>query len=86
MLLALKSILWGGSKECTYNNEKLYFRNQVPCCDQMHPLYRLDGTYFCSPSGGFTGGGDGKCPQDIRKELRCKDSLGNYAPLNPNDF
>ena len=33
-----------------------------PCCDQFNKLYDANGHYVCAPSGGFTGGGDGRCP------------------------
>ena len=47
-------------------NEYIYQGKHVflfssDCCDQYNMLY--DGTcnYLCAPSGGITGGGDGKC-------------------------
>ena len=36
-----------------------------PCCDQFNYLYTATGTALCAPSGGITGGGDGKCPAGI---------------------
>jgi len=33
-----------------------------PCCDLYNYLYTAEGQVFCAPSGGFTGGGDRKCP------------------------
>ena len=36
-----------------------------PCCDLYNYLYTADGKTFCAPSGGFTGGGDRKCPPGI---------------------
>ena len=36
-----------------------------PCCDRFDYLYTADGRVFCAPSGGFTGGGDRKCPPGI---------------------
>lgn len=32
------------------------------CCDRMNTLYSAYGFELCSPSGGFTGEGDGRCP------------------------
>lgn len=32
------------------------------CCDQLNPLYDEFGKKICSPDGGFTGKGDGRCP------------------------
>ncbi len=35
------------------------------CCDQLDPLIDARGVLLCHPSGGFTGRGDGKCPQAL---------------------
>ena len=45
----------------TYNGETVYY---VPpqCCDQFSVLYDSDGNTICAPDGGFTGRGDGRCP------------------------
>ncbi|MFQ6677806.1 MAG: hypothetical protein ACE5D0_05730 [Fidelibacterota bacterium] len=32
------------------------------CCDQYDMVYSLNCEPICAPSGGFTGSGDGKCP------------------------
>lgn len=32
------------------------------CCDMYNTLYDAEGRELCSPSGGITGEGDGKCP------------------------
>lgn len=32
------------------------------CCDVPSELYGSDGHVICSPDGGITGAGDGKCP------------------------
>ncbi|MCX8478606.1 MAG: hypothetical protein ORN56_02310 [Chitinophagales bacterium] len=32
------------------------------CCDQLNPLYDEFGKKICAPDGGFTGKGDGRCP------------------------
>lgn len=45
----------------TRNGQPAYYV-QSPCCDQFNPLYDAVGTEICSPSGGLTGRGDGKCP------------------------
>jgi hypothetical protein len=44
-----------------YNGQVVYF---VPaqCCDQYSMLYDASGSVICAPDGGFTGKGDGKCP------------------------
>lgn len=36
-----------------------------PCCDQYNPLFSAEGNEVCNPSGGFTGRGDGKCPNPM---------------------
>ncbi len=45
----------------TYHLQTVYF---VPpqCCDQFSTLYDSDGKIICAPDGGFSGNGDGKCP------------------------
>jgi len=35
------------------------------CCDIPSVLYDSAGTVVCAPDGGFTGGGDGRCPDFI---------------------
>jgi hypothetical protein len=44
-----------------YNGQTVYF---VParCCDIPSMVFDAQGTALCSPDGGFTGQGDGKCP------------------------
>ncbi len=37
-----------------------YFR--AACCDKFNPIYDTQGKVVCSPDGGFTGRGDGNCP------------------------
>src|SRR5690349_3674772 len=36
-----------------------------PCCDKFDYLYDSRGFIVCAPSGGFTGRGDGNCPEGI---------------------
>ena len=33
----------------------------APCCDNFNTLYDQAGNKICSPSGGLTGRGDGRC-------------------------
>ncbi len=60
-----------------YNGQAVYF---VPaqCCDQYSSLYDASGNVICAPDGGFTGRGDGKCPdffdQRTNEQLIWKDS------------
>jgi len=44
-----------------YNGQSVYF---VPahCCDIASVVYDSQGAVLCSPDGGITGKGDGKCP------------------------
>jgi hypothetical protein len=44
-----------------YNGQTVYF---VPahCCDIFSVVYTANGEVLCSPDGGLTGAGDGKCP------------------------
>ncbi len=46
----------------TYQNQKVY-RVTADCCDQYETLYDACLNVLCAPSGGFGGGGDGRCPQ-----------------------
>ncbi|MBI1344386.1 MAG: hypothetical protein GC171_15805 [Terrimonas sp.] len=54
--------------EYEYQGQKVYLFTS-DCCDQY--IQALDGScnYICSPSGGITGGGDGKCT-DFYKEAK----------------
>ena len=47
-----------------YNGQVVYF---VPaqCCDMYSTLYDASGNVHCAPDGGFTGKGDGKCPDFV---------------------
>lgn len=40
----------------------------MPCCDQMNLLLDSKGIQICSPSGGFSGHGDGKCTDFEKKK------------------
>jgi hypothetical protein len=44
-----------------YHDEAVYFL-PARCCDVPSTLYRADGTILCHPDGGFSGAGDGRCP------------------------
>jgi hypothetical protein len=52
-----------------YDGNEVYY---VPpsCCDVPSELYDQDGNLLCSPDGGLTGRGDGRCPDffDQRSE------------------
>lgn len=51
-----------------YRGQVVYY---VPprCCDIPGDLYLPDGTRLCQPDGGFSGRGDGRCP-DFFSERR----------------
>jgi hypothetical protein len=47
--------------ECNYMGQKAYLIS-APCCDNYTTLYDTCLNVLCAPSGGFTGHGDGQCP------------------------
>jgi hypothetical protein len=52
--------------EYIYEGQRVfYFPPQ--CCDQRSELYDVEGHIICAPDGGFTGRGDGKCPNFLKK-------------------
>ncbi len=51
-----------------YHKSKVFYVLS-DCCDQYNELYDSECNYLCSPDGGFTGRGDGKCP-DFGKEKK----------------
>lgn len=40
-----------------------YYYITSDCCDQFNYLYDEDCNVVCAPDGGFTGTGDGNCPE-----------------------
>jgi hypothetical protein len=46
--------------EFQYRGQTVYYR-PPRCCDIPGELYDAKGAVMCSPDGGFTGRGDGKC-------------------------
>ena len=44
-----------------YEGKAVYLFS-APCCDQYNTLVDANCNYLCAPSGGFTGRGDGACP------------------------
>lgn len=61
----------GEVKEYLYNGQTVYGINST-CCDQYYTVLDAQCNYICSPSGGITGAGDGKCPDFFQnaKEVR----------------
>jgi hypothetical protein len=62
----------------TYQNEYFYYL-YADCCDQYN--YLLDGecNIICAPDGGFSGAGDGQCPDyyqylTSKQLIWCKDA------------
>lgn len=37
----------------------------APCCDRYNDLLDAKGEHICSPSGGYAGRGDGRCPAPV---------------------
>lgn len=57
-------------------DEKTYYYITSDCCDQFNYLYDDNCNEVCAPDGGFSGGGDGNCPQfngQIEKTLIWED-------------
>jgi hypothetical protein len=44
----------------------------APCCDQFNAVYNDQGTYVCSPDGGFTGAGRQDCSADHKQPKEMK--------------
>jgi len=47
--------------EYKYQGQRVYLIS-APCCDNYTTLYDACLNVLCAPSGGFTGRGDGLCP------------------------
>ncbi|MHC2993269.1 hypothetical protein OB13_17390 [Pontibacter sp. HJ8] len=54
-----------------YNGQTVYY---IPphCCDAPGILFDANCNYICSPDGGFTGQGDGKCNDFFEKRTNEK--------------
>ena len=57
--------------KCTYNGNITYYLPSR-CCDIPSTLYDKDGNVICSPDGGLTGTGDGKCTDFFDKRKDCE--------------
>ncbi|MDO5653558.1 MAG: hypothetical protein Q4G39_05585 [Brachymonas sp.] len=55
-----------------YQGQTVY-ETLAGCCDRFNELFDAQGEYLCAPSGGFTGMGDGKCP-DAAQARRAQES------------
>jgi hypothetical protein len=57
-------------------DDKTYYYFRSECCDQYNYLFDDNCEIVCAPDGGFSGKGDGTCPQfegQIEKSLIWKD-------------
>lgn len=61
-------------------NGNTYYLVQATCCDRGGALYDVLGKYVCSPNGGFSGLGDGRCPA-LRIAL-----IHSHGEVIPNPF
>ncbi|MBE7171053.1 MAG: hypothetical protein INR73_10715 [Williamsia sp.] len=52
--------------EYSYNGQTVYLIT-ANCCDQFITLVNKQCQVLCAPSGGFTGRGDGACPDFAQK-------------------
>lgn len=52
-----------------YEGESVFYipLARALCCDIFSVLYNAKGEIICRPDGGFTGRGDGKCPDFNRR-------------------
>lgn len=57
--------------KCIYKDKIVYY---LPprCCDISSVLYDENGNYLCSPDGGITAGGDGKCGDFYEERKNCE--------------
>lgn len=56
-----------------------------PCCDQYNPLLSAEGNEICNPSGGFTGRGDGKCPEPMDRGTKAALVWSHPASASQSD-
>ena len=61
--------------EYLYNGQQVYLF-MGPCCDNYDVLYDKNCKEICAPTGGFSGRGDGKCP-DFTKESKLIRTIWN---------
>lgn len=52
-----------------YRGERVFYLplSRILCCDVLSILYDAEGEVICRPEGGFTGRGDGRCPDFDRR-------------------
>jgi hypothetical protein len=59
------------TRKVLYSGEPAYLIRS-PCCDKFDYFYDAGGHVLCAPSGGFTGRGDGSCP-DVSRPANARD-------------
>ena len=57
--------------KCTYRGGTVYYLPSR-CCDIPGVLYDEQGGVICAPEGGFTGSGDGRCPDFFDERAGCE--------------
>ena len=68
----------------TYKGQTVY-EMLAGCCDRFNELYDASGQYLCAPSGGFTGMGDGKCPDAAAARRAAEGHVRRIWPANGRD-
>lgn len=67
------------------HHQQIYYLTVPGCCDRFSILYNTQGQKICSPSGGFTGRGDGLCGNiDVRTLPKTKIWPKKAADTNQN--
>jgi hypothetical protein len=61
-----------------YNNDTVYYVVSE-CCDGFNFLYAKNGARLCAPDGGYSGRGDGKCPDFFEKATN-KTPVSGFSP------
>ncbi|MCX6783838.1 MAG: RDD family protein [candidate division WWE3 bacterium] len=57
--------------KCLYNGQTVIYQ-PAHCCDVPSRVYDFNGKMICSPDGGFTGQGDGKCSNFNMLKQNCE--------------
>lgn len=58
-------------EKCEYENQSVYYLPSR-CCDIMSVLFNETGDVICYPGGGFSGHGDGRCPDFYEEGKNCE--------------
>ncbi len=57
---------------CNYDDRIVYFMPSQ-CCDIPSYLFDADCNIICSPDGGYSGTGDGRCPEFSEAAANCEE-------------